>query len=76
MIRSPVIKRAPIDITDKTSFEDIDKWAAVMHNNNMVPIFQISSVSGIGLPQLIRFIAKTPNRINLNKAYQTLNDPM
>lgn len=55
--------------------EEIDKWAALMHGNNVVPIFQVSSVNGNGLPQLSRFISHVPNRDQINKAYQTINDP-
>lgn len=33
LIKSPVVKKTPIMFDDTTSFEDIDKWSAVMHGN-------------------------------------------
>ena len=50
IIKSPVVKRTSVVITDKTNQDEIDKWAVAMHGNNIVPIFQISSVTGVGLP--------------------------
>jgi len=44
--------------TENMTNEEVDKWASVMHGNNIVPIFQVSSVTGSGLPQLSRFISK------------------
>lgn len=75
LIKSPVIKRTAVLFSDTSPLPEVDKWAAVMHGNNIVPIFQVSSVSGSGLPQLIRFISKVPNRDQINKAYLTINDP-
>ncbi|CAK80307.1 unnamed protein product (macronuclear) [Paramecium tetraurelia] len=75
LIRSPAIKRTAVVFDEKSEMEEIDKWAALMHGNNVVPIFQVSSVSGNGLQQLTRFISRVPNRDEINKAYQTVNDP-
>ncbi|CAD8063383.1 unnamed protein product [Paramecium primaurelia] len=76
LIKSPAIKRTAILFDEKSDLNEIDKWAGLMHGNNVVPIFQVSSVSGNGLQQLTRFISAVPNRDQLNKAYQTINDPL
>ncbi|CAD8083477.1 unnamed protein product [Paramecium sonneborni] len=76
LIKSPAIKRTAVLFDENSEMKEIDKWAELMHGNNVVPIFQVSSVTGIGLQQLNRFISRVPNRVKLNKAYQTINDPM
>ncbi|CAD8073034.1 unnamed protein product [Paramecium sonneborni] len=75
LIKSPAIKRTAIVFDQNSEMNEIDKWAGLMHGNNVVPIFQVSSVTGIGLQQLNRFISRVPNRDQLNKAYHTVNDP-
>ena len=60
---------------ENTSLEDIDKWSAVMNGNQITPIFNVSSVTGAGLIQLRRFIAKVGNRTSINKAFQSKEDP-
>lgn len=75
LIKSPLVKKTPIMFDENTSLEDIDKWSAVMNGNQITPIFNVSSVTGAGLIQLRRFIAKVGNRTSINKAFQSKDDP-
>ena len=47
-----------------------------MHGNQISPVFQVSNVTGDGLPQLTRFISLIKNRDMLNKGYGKSTDPL
>jgi GTPase len=49
LIKSPAVKRTAIMFDENTPMDDIDKWSSLMHGNTIVPIFSVSSVTGIGL---------------------------
>jgi len=39
LIKSPAIKRTAVLFDEKSDLNEIDKWAGLMHGNNVVPIF-------------------------------------
>jgi GTPase len=75
LIKSPAVRRSPVLFDENTPMDEIDKWAAIMHGNSVTPIFNVSSVTGQGLPQLRRFIARVSNRTSINKAFQSKDAP-
>lgn len=49
----------------------LDKAVDMINSERICPIFKLSSVSGLGVPQLTRFLYKLKSRNNINK---NLND--
>jgi GTPase len=69
LIKSSRINRTPVIINEQTKLEEIEQYADVLHGNKLVPIFQVSSVTSLGLEGLRHFIAHVKNRDMLIKAY-------
>ena len=69
IVKSPMVKRTAVVFDENSKFDEIDKWAKVIHGNAVTPIFNVSSVTGAGLIQLRRFIYMLNNRNKINKAF-------
>lgn len=39
LIKSPAIKRTSVLFDENSDFNEVEKWARLMHGNNVVPIF-------------------------------------
>jgi GTPase len=74
IVKSPMVKRTPVVFDQHSHMDEIDKWARVVHGNAITPIFNVSSVTGSGLPQLRRFIFMLGNRSTINKAFGKAED--
>ena len=64
ILKLPGIRKIPYSIKNN---DDIINASKNMKSNNIVPIFQISNVSGTGISHLEQFINLLPSRVIYNK---------
>ena len=56
ILKHKLLNKFPIEITDKTSENELIKTAELMPSGNICPIFPVSSVSKMGIEVLTQFI--------------------
>lgn len=73
LLKHDTVKRRPIQI--KTN-DDINICAEGIAGNCICPIFTCSSVTGEGIPEVVKFISMLNNRDKINKLLKTPKDPI
>jgi len=72
LLTASSVNRKPLIVNSK---EDIEISANAMVSDRICPIFQISSVSGTGVPELTNFIYKLKTRNLQNASIGSIDDP-
>ena len=70
ILRHKLLNKFPIEITDKTPENELNKTAEMMPAGNVCPIFPVSSVSKMGFEALTSFMWKLerPKEITIEEA--------
>ena len=72
-MRSPSVNKTPIIVKDT---DDVKIFAEKLASNKVTPIFNISNVTGDGLPRLKEFLSCLSSRINISGLFQSPSDPV
>ena len=72
IMKNPNVNKAPILVKDT---DDVQVFAEMLSTNKVAPIFQISNVTGEGLPRLKEFLGHLNSRIHLSGHFMSANDP-
>lgn len=68
------VQRIPIDIVDNHSDSELKIYSDQMVANRICPIFNVSSVTGKGIPELLRFLFLLKNRDENNCMLKSPHD--
>jgi elongation factor 1-alpha len=72
-MRSPSVNKTPIVVKDS---DDISIFADKLASNKVTPIFNISNVTGEGLPRLKEFLSCLNSRIHISGLFSSPSDPV